>query len=164
MSHTNESYHIRMSHVTYEWVMSHTNASCRIRMSHVTYKWVMPTCEWVMSHGALLCVFRLRCSAARTIHATHDGGFLAGDIGLNDPFSQQESFIPVTHSCNTWRSLVTYERVTRTGDSFWKKENLQPYISRQRALHSCTTWRGNVTNKWVTRNLGLFRGRCRAET
>ena len=33
----NESCHIWMSHVTYEWVMSHTNESCYIWMSHVTH-------------------------------------------------------------------------------------------------------------------------------
>jgi len=33
-----QSCHIRMSHVTYEWVMSHTNESCHIRMSHVIYE------------------------------------------------------------------------------------------------------------------------------
>jgi len=33
--------HIRMSHVTYKWVMSHTNESCHIWMSYVTYTWVM---------------------------------------------------------------------------------------------------------------------------
>jgi len=39
MSHMNESCHIWMSHVTYEWVMSHMNESCHIWMSHVTYEW-----------------------------------------------------------------------------------------------------------------------------
>jgi len=32
---------MRMSHVTYEWVMLHMNESCHIWMSHVTYEWVM---------------------------------------------------------------------------------------------------------------------------
>ena len=41
MSHTNESCHISMSHVTYQWVMSHINESCHISMSHVTYQWVL---------------------------------------------------------------------------------------------------------------------------
>jgi len=37
MSHTNESCHICISHVTDEWVMPHMNVSCHIY-------------EWVMSH------------------------------------------------------------------------------------------------------------------
>jgi len=39
MSHMNESCHIWMSHVPYEWVMSHVNESCPIWMSHVPYEW-----------------------------------------------------------------------------------------------------------------------------
>jgi len=59
----NESCHIWMSHVTYEWVVPHMNESCHIWMSHVTYEWVMShmnkshhiwmshvTYEWVVSH------------------------------------------------------------------------------------------------------------------
>jgi len=53
----NESCHIRMSHVTYGWVMSHMNESCHIWMSHVTFKRVMAhiwmghvTYKWVMLH------------------------------------------------------------------------------------------------------------------
>ena len=44
----NESCHMWMSHVTYEWVMSYMNESCHIWMSH-------GTCEWVMSHIAASC-------------------------------------------------------------------------------------------------------------
>ena len=74
MSHTNESCHIRMSHVTCKWVMSHTNESwlldvaskrhsdakilmqhqCAIYLSHFTYKWVLQhaneSCHIRMSH------------------------------------------------------------------------------------------------------------------
>jgi len=41
MSHMNESCHIWMSHVKYEWVYCYL--CCHVWMSHVT-------CEWVMSH------------------------------------------------------------------------------------------------------------------
>jgi len=42
LSRTNGSYHIRMSHVTYEWVISHVSTehfdyNCHIRMGHITY-------------------------------------------------------------------------------------------------------------------------------
>ena len=36
MSHINESCHISLSHVTYEYVMSHMNASCHISMKSDT--------------------------------------------------------------------------------------------------------------------------------
>jgi len=38
MSHTNESCHLWMSHITYKWVMSHMNELYHIWMSHVTYE------------------------------------------------------------------------------------------------------------------------------
>jgi len=62
-THRNETCHIWMSPVTYEWVPSHTNESRHIRMSPVTYEWVTShmnesrhiwmspvTYEWVTSH------------------------------------------------------------------------------------------------------------------
>jgi len=53
-THTNESCHVWMSHVTCGWVMSHMNESCHIWMSHVTYEWVMShmneSCHIWMSH------------------------------------------------------------------------------------------------------------------
>jgi len=36
-----EACHVRMSHVSHEWVMAHMNKSCHVRMSHVTYECVM---------------------------------------------------------------------------------------------------------------------------
>jgi len=47
-SHMNESCHIRMSHVTYEWVTSHMNESRHIWMSHVIS-------EQVTSHMNVSC-------------------------------------------------------------------------------------------------------------
>jgi len=45
----NESCHIWMSYVTYEWVMSHMNESCQ--MSHVTEQYSQfVSYEWVMSN------------------------------------------------------------------------------------------------------------------
>ena len=50
-AHMNESCHVWMSNVTFEWVMSQMNGSCHIWMGHVTYEWVMShinawECEW----------------------------------------------------------------------------------------------------------------------
>ena len=67
MSHMSESYHIWVSHVTYEWVMSHMSESCHTRVSHVTHEWVMShmsdmtrvTYEWVMSHISMSHVTHL---------------------------------------------------------------------------------------------------------
>jgi len=41
MAHTNESHHMSLGHITYEWVMSYINESYQIWMSHVTDESVM---------------------------------------------------------------------------------------------------------------------------
>jgi len=41
VSYTDKPCLIRMSHVSFEWVMFHMNESCLIRMSHVSFEWVM---------------------------------------------------------------------------------------------------------------------------
>jgi len=43
----NESCHIWMSNVKYEWVMSHMSESWHIWVSHVTYEWVMPNTTFI---------------------------------------------------------------------------------------------------------------------
>ena len=51
---------IKMSHVTYPWVMSHINESCHVWVNHVTYQWVMSHINkswriWI-SNGTYECV------------------------------------------------------------------------------------------------------------
>jgi len=41
ITHTNESWHESVNHVTYQWVMAHMNESWHMWMSHGTYEWVM---------------------------------------------------------------------------------------------------------------------------
>ena len=53
----NESCHIWMSHVTYEWVMSHMNESCHIWMSHVT--WTRPISHTIATQTYALSDIRL---------------------------------------------------------------------------------------------------------
>jgi len=58
-----ESWHIWVSHVSYEWVMSHTRVSCLMWMCRGTYEWVMSAMNetgfipmWHVSHiGIVLC-------------------------------------------------------------------------------------------------------------
>jgi len=56
MSHVNESCHMWMSHVTYEWVVSHMKESCHIWRSRVRHM-LHVTCEWVfhMWHDSFIC-------------------------------------------------------------------------------------------------------------
>jgi len=49
-------HRVCLRHFSPEWVLSHLNESCHIWMSHVTYEWVMPhlheSCHKWMSHVA----------------------------------------------------------------------------------------------------------------
>jgi len=69
MSHMNESCHIWMSHVTYEWVMSHMNESCHIWTSHVTYECVIKAqrmfCAWCYIPCHILHVDTMRVCVCR---------------------------------------------------------------------------------------------------
>jgi len=96
MSHMNESCHIWMSHVTYEWVMSHMNESCHIWMSHVTYEWVMShmnaACHIWMSQQHLKVIYvTCVCCTRVMMHVTYEWVMNA--------------------SCHTWMRHVTYEKV-----------------------------------------------------
>jgi len=66
MAHMNESWHIWMSHGTYEWVMAHMNESWHIWMSHGMYvplsmKGAFICVTWLMY--VLLCCSVLQCVA-----------------------------------------------------------------------------------------------------
>jgi len=60
MSHTNESCHIQMSHVTYQWIMSHTNESRHL--------------QHFAKHFATLCNTLQRSTAPYTLLTASVGG------------------------------------------------------------------------------------------
>ena len=66
MSRVDESCHIGTSHGTYEGVMSRVNESCHIWMSQVTYKWAEQTYERmrrnILKRDAACCSV-LQCAA-----------------------------------------------------------------------------------------------------
>ena len=108
----NESCHMWMSHVTYEWVMtlvpprgliksfewvmSHINESCHIWMSHVT-------CEWVMSHMNESWLWCLQEAQS---------GLLNESCHLWMSHVTYEWVMShMNESCHIWMSHVTYEWV-----------------------------------------------------
>jgi len=119
----NESCHIWMSHVTYEWVMWYMNESCHIWMSHVTV-----TYEWVMSHMNESCYIWMRhvflsffFGFRRPNLITGLSGGQAPDLPLwtQEPVpDRRTAAIPslrhvshINESLHLWMSHVTYERI-----------------------------------------------------
>ena len=64
LSHTNETCHVWMSRVKYEWVMAHINQTCHVWMRHVTYECVQVTHECDRNTNES-CHIRVR-------HVTHE--------------------------------------------------------------------------------------------
>jgi len=140
----NESRHIWMRHVTYEWVTSHMNETCHIWMSHVTWEWVTSECvtsreneayqmcilrwvnhtggsEWVMSRMNESC--HIWTSYVWISHVTH----VTGDRPIKEEHSVRLWHVTyewvmshINHARHTWTSLVTYES---TGDRPIKEEH-----------------------------------------
>ena len=98
----NESHHIWMSHVTYDWVMSHMNAS-HVNTLHLPLCYVCKqnshvTREWVFSHMNASCHIWTRHIWTRCIF------FCA-------MFAYKTATSHVNESCHVWIRHVTYERV-----------------------------------------------------
>jgi len=117
MSHMNESCHIGMSHVTYEWVMSHMNESCHKWTRHVTYEWVMSHVnesrhiwmshvpyEWVMSHTMTCSVYHLTSTISKVIsHMNESCHIHTSHVTYNWVMSHS------IESCHTpWRAARIY--------------------------------------------------------
>ena len=62
VARVNESCHVWVSHVTYEWVMSRVSESCHVWVSHVTYEWVVSR----MNESCLTCLY----SFSQTSHSS----------------------------------------------------------------------------------------------
>jgi len=143
MSHTNEPCHIRMSHVTYEWVMSH------IWMSHVTYEWVMShiwmshvTYEWVMSHIWMS-------------HVTYEWV-------MSDMMSHATDESVTSHmnaSRHIWKSHVTYEWVmshTHGANGETPVGWVDIWMNASRHI-----WIRHVTYEWVMSHTHRVKGETR---
>jgi len=143
MSHMNESCLIRMSHVSYEWVMSHMNESCLIWMSRVSQRNISirtssRTChtwmshvsqDWVMSHINESCPTKKHQHANVISHMSH-----------------------VHESWHIWMSHVTH---TKTHPQYCAANETWPYewvIFYMNATSSiCHTWLSQKKKRSIAR-------------
>jgi len=131
----NESCHIWMSHVTYEWVMSHMNESCHIWMSHVTYEWnlthtelyhewtshVMYKCVmWWISYVIYTCICDITHSYVAWLIHMNESCHILIYILITRHMSESEWVMSHIESCHTYICVrdmtshihhATYERV-----------------------------------------------------
>jgi len=119
----NESCHIWMIHVTYEWVMSRMNQSCHVWMSHVTYEWA--------TH------FTIRPS----------------DETYSSKKKSLVKYEAVAESFHMWMSHVTNERVmSRINKSLTqplRAEDQRTNESCEEGNGSCLVWMSHFTYEWV---------------
>jgi len=105
----NESYHVWMSHVTYEWAMSHKNESCPTWMAY----------RWVMSRMGESCHVLVHCLLSWLVHTCHDSFHTWHDWSIRDmthPYvtrlihTWHESFIlDLTHLYVTWLIHLSHD-------------------------------------------------------
>jgi len=150
--HVNEPHHIRMSHVTYEWVMSHMNEPRRIWMSHVIYEWAIShmneSCHIWMSHVTHKCSHRVPHKMIWESVCRDSFSYVHYDSFLCVPWlilacvlwlifvCVMTSAPDLIHMCLDWYIQVTYKSRPRYG-------HLSKVERWLHLVHSsiCSTWR-----------------------
>ena len=138
--------HIRIRHVTYQWIVSHMNTSCHIWMRHVTHE-----CD--MSHMNASCDIRMS-HVAHTNESCMDSprGILLPDLTrvthMNKRVMSHIWMSHVTHmnaSCHTYEWLVSHtwmSHVTHMNEPchIWMRRVLYEWVMSHR-------WMSHVTHK-----------------
>jgi len=143
-----ESWHIWMSHDTYEWVTSRMNKSCHIWMSHVT-------CEWAMSHVNESCKHMKESCHIWMSHVTYEWAMSHMNESCHIWMSHVTYEWAMSHmneSCHIWMSHVTYEWVmSHIGESchIWMSHDAYEWVMTH-MNESCHIWRSHVTYGWMS--------------
>jgi len=175
MSHMNESCHIWMSHVTYEWVMSHMNESCHIWMSHhmkeschiwmshVTYEWVMShmnePCHVILSQvsqalvlsNIVICISQMPYEwvMSRKKESCHvrKSHVTYEWVRFHKHWCYQTSYCPMDESIPTWMTWMRHVA--------WRS-----HVTHKRVMshtdESCHMWMNHVTQAQVLQNIALW--------
>jgi len=143
MSHSNESRHIRMSHVTFEWVTSHSNESrssgtwiCHMSHSYVTFheyvimnksyvSFVDESCHiWIchMSHSHVTFEWVTSHSNESRSRGTVTYHFTEGRHNQERVYYSNEKIWKETHYADSLL-YVTYEWITLQRAAITKKQS-----------------------------------------
>ena len=163
-----ESYHIWMSHVTYEWVISHMNESCHIWVSHIRVisEWNDDICsirfafissEWdirsILRHVSFVCV-RHDSFLTWLINMWYDS-LISSECDIWSLHSER-SMSNVDESCHIWMSHVTYKWVTYKWVTY-KWVTYKWLIRMCYTRHSFHIWNLHFAYKWVMSRLNKSR-------
>jgi len=146
-----------MSGVTYVWVLSRMNESCHVCMSHVTYEWVMECVRRASCHtrsssvfhsptwlSTMICVYM--CAYNWVVSRMYESCHV-----WMSPVAYEWVLSRMNESCHVWMSHVTYEWVmSRMNESchVWMSHVTYDWVM-SRMNESCPLWVSRVTCDWV---------------
>jgi len=141
MSHMNESCHIWMSHVTYEWVMSHMNESSIAVCIFKCHAFHIYNCRALLKIKYQWWLFKFPFSGERLCHTwmrhvTHWWGTLH-----------------MNGACHIWMSHVTYESVIAHHYIVLSHLTLRWVMSHMN--EACHIWMRHVTYEWVMSHIWM---------
>jgi len=148
----NESCLIRMSHVSYEWVMSHMNESCLIWMSHVSYQSVMSPPRQIEKGGSAKILHILVCTYEWVMSHTNESCLI-----WMSHVSYEWDMTHMNESCLIWMSHVSYQWVmSHTNESCLIPMSHVSYKwVMSHTNESCLIQMSHVSYQWVVFDMNV---------